>query len=65
MGHQRKDVDDAARLAGFDQMSDHPFHQQERTARIGAFALNDTTGGPGELLHPNRFGYQAMAEPSI
>jgi hypothetical protein len=23
---------------------------------------NDTTGGPGELLHPNRVGYQAMAE---
>ena len=21
-----------------------------------------TTGGPGELLHPNRVGYQAMAE---
>jgi lysophospholipase L1-like esterase len=23
---------------------------------------NQTTGGPGELLHPNRVGYQAMAE---
>jgi len=23
---------------------------------------NGTTGGPGELLHPNRVGYQAMAE---
>jgi lysophospholipase L1-like esterase len=23
---------------------------------------NDTTGGPGELLHPNRYGYEAMAE---
>ena len=23
---------------------------------------NDTTAGSGELLHPNRVGYQAMAE---
>jgi lysophospholipase L1-like esterase len=23
---------------------------------------NQTIGGPGELLHPNRVGYQAMAE---
>ena len=35
MGHHRKDVDDAARLAGFDRVSDHTLHQQERAARIG------------------------------
>jgi hypothetical protein len=31
-------------------------------AMKAAMQPNDTTGGPGELLHPNRFGYQAMAE---
>jgi hypothetical protein len=35
MGHHRKDVDDAARLATLDQVSDHALHQQERAARIG------------------------------
>src|ERR1700732_3066209 len=35
MGDHRKDVDDAAWMAGFDQVSDHPLHQQEWAARIG------------------------------
>lgn len=26
------------------------------------FVPESTTGGPGEKLHPNRAGYQAMAE---
>lgn len=32
------------------------------TGKLGAaFVPDSTTGGPGDLLHPNRLGYQAMA----
>ena len=35
MGHHRKDVDNAAGLAGFDQVSDHPLHQEKWAACVG------------------------------
>jgi len=31
-------------------------------ALLPAFQPNSTIGGPGDLLHPNRAGYQAMTD---
>jgi lysophospholipase L1-like esterase len=62
---ERKKVNDFIRFGGlFDAVAD--FDAATLDPATGAMKApmqpNDTTGGPGELLHPNRVGYQAMAE---
>jgi lysophospholipase L1-like esterase len=62
---ERKKVNDFIRTSGlFDAVAD--FDAATLDPATGAMKAtmqpNDTTGGPGELLHPNRAGYQAMAE---
>jgi lysophospholipase L1-like esterase len=62
---ERKKVNDFIRVGGFfDAVAD--FDAATLDPATGAMKApmqpNDTTGGPGELLHPNRVGYQAMAE---
>jgi lysophospholipase L1-like esterase len=62
---ERKKVNDFIRVGGlFDAVAD--FNAATLDPATGAMKAptqpNDTTGGPGELLHPNRVGYQAMAE---
>jgi lysophospholipase L1-like esterase len=62
---ERKKINDFIRIGGlFDGVAD--FDAATLDPATGAMKAtmqpNDTTGGPGELLHPNRVGYQAMAE---
>jgi lysophospholipase L1-like esterase len=62
---ERKKINDFIRIGGlFDAVAD--FDAATLDPATGAMKApmqpNDTTGGPGELLHPNRVGYQAMAE---
>jgi lysophospholipase L1-like esterase len=62
---ERKKVNDFIRASGlFDAVAD--FDATTLDPATGAMKApmqpNGTTGGPGELLHPNRVGYQAMAE---
>ena len=62
---ERKKVNDFIRADGlFDAVAD--FDAATLDPATGAMKAsmqpNQTTGGPGELLHPNRVGYQAMAE---
>jgi lysophospholipase L1-like esterase len=62
---ERKKVNDFIRASGvFDAVAD--FDAATLDPATGAMKApmqpNQTTGGPGELLHPNRVGYQAMAE---
>lgn len=62
---ERKKVNDFIRAGGlFDAVAD--FDAATLDPATGAMKAsmqpNQTTGGPGELLHPNRVGYQAMAE---
>ena len=62
---ERKKVNDFIRTSGlFDAVAD--FDAATLDPATGAMKApmqpNQTTGGPGELLHPNRVGYQAMAE---
>jgi hypothetical protein len=62
---ERKKVNDFIRASGlFDAVAD--FDAATLDPATGAMKApmqpNGTTGGPGELLHPNRVGYQAMAE---
>ncbi len=62
---ERKKVNDFMRTSGlFDAVAD--FDAATLDPDTGAMKApmqpNQTTGGPGELLHPNRVGYQAMAE---
>ncbi len=45
-------------VADFDRATRDP----ETGALQPAFQPNSTTGGPGDRLHPNRAGYQAMGE---
>jgi len=61
----KKKVNDFIRAGGlFDAVAD--FDAATLDPATGAMKAsmqpNQTTGGPGELLHPNRVGYQAMAE---
>ena len=62
---ERKKVNNFIRASGlFDAVAD--FDAATLDPATGAMKAsmqpNGTTGGPGELLHPNRVGYQAMAE---
>ena len=62
---ERKKLNDFIRTSGlFDAVAD--FDAATLDPATGAMKApmqpNGTTGGPGELLHPNRVGYQAMAE---
>jgi lysophospholipase L1-like esterase len=62
---ERKKVNDFIRTAGlFDSVAD--FDAATLDPATGAvkppFQPNVTIGGPGDLLHPNRAGLQAMAE---
>jgi lysophospholipase L1-like esterase len=61
---KRKAVNEFIRTGGlFDSVAD--FDATTRDAETGAlkaaFQPNSTTGGAGDRLHPNRAGYQAMA----
>src|SRR5580700_8893513 len=62
---ERKKINDFIRIGDlFDGVAD--FDAATLDPATGAMKAtmqpNDTIGGPGELLHPNRAGYQAMAE---
>ena len=62
---ERKKLNDFIRTSGlFDAVAD--FDAATLDPATGAMKApmqpNGTTGGSGELLHPNRVGYQAMAE---
>ena len=62
---ERKKVNNFIRTGGlFDAVAD--FDAATLDPATGAMKAsmqpNQTIGGPGELLHPNRVGYQAMAE---
>jgi lysophospholipase L1-like esterase len=62
---RRQAVNTFIRTAGvFDGVAD--FDAATRDGQTGtlraAFQPNSTTGGPGDHLHPNRAGYQAMGE---
>ena len=61
---RRKTINDFIRTSGlFDAVAD--FDGATVDAGTGAlkapFQPNSTTGGAGDKLHPNRAGYQAMA----
>ena len=63
---ERKKINNFIRTGGlFDAVAD--FDAATLDPATGAMKAsmqpNQTTGGPGELLHPNRVGYQAMAKP--
>jgi lysophospholipase L1-like esterase len=62
---KRQAINTFIRTGGlFDAVAD--FDAATRDPQTGAlraeFQPNSTTGGPGDRLHPNRAGYQAMAE---
>jgi lysophospholipase L1-like esterase len=62
---ERKKINNFIRTGGlFDAVADFDAATLDpATGSIKAsMQPNQTTGGPGELLHPNRVGYQAMAE---
>jgi lysophospholipase L1-like esterase len=62
---ERKKVNDFIRTSGlFDAVADMDAATLDPAtgAMKAPMQPNQTTGGPGELLHPNRVGYQAMAE---
>lgn len=65
MDTERKKVNDFIRVGGsFDAVADMDAATLDPAtgAMKAPMQPNQTTGGPGELLHPNRLGYQAMAE---
>ena len=64
MDVKRQAINTFIRTGGiFDGVVD--FDRATRDPQTGgllpAFQPNSTTGGPGDRLHPNRAGYQAMA----
>ena len=61
---QRQALDDFIRSSGlFDAVLDFDAATRDpATGQMRAdFVPESTTGGPGDKLHPNRAGYQAMA----
>jgi lysophospholipase L1-like esterase len=62
---RRQAINTFIRTSGlFDGVAD--FDRATRDPQTGAlqpaFQPNSTTGGPGDRLHPNRAGYQAMGD---
>jgi lysophospholipase L1-like esterase len=61
---RRKTINEFIRTGGlFDAVADFDAATLDPAtgAMKAAFQPNSTTGGPGDKLHPNRAGYQAMA----